>query len=214
MPQDTFVLNEGRLIGRTSSSGKTRFHMRVVSEPLYIHTDAKALGKPVADAMAFHLKERVKGITASVSAATVEFRKKAAKAFMAGEAWAQKRYSGGRIGPMSPKPGSAMFNDSGRFAASIAVGAAKDDSWRVNVAANRLNDATTARVLWDRLIALVPEFADMRALMAANPIVAATIRVREKMIEKGRATDKPATVGDALRLGMKFAQNVSKLFAA
>jgi hypothetical protein len=122
MPSKAIVINEG-IEMRTSKSGKARYTITVKSEPIIFATDPKPVMKALAGSVALHYRNAIKGITAQASEATLEYREKAAKAFREGKKWAQKRYSGGRIGPMGPKPSTALFNDSGRFAESITANA-------------------------------------------------------------------------------------------
>ncbi len=153
---------QSRLSGRETKSGAMRYHISVESQPLIHSFDPRTLGKPVADAMAESLREKIRNIAATASAGTLRARDAAARAYAKGAPWAQKRYAGGRIGAMPPGQTERAFNDSGRFAQSIAVGAA-DDAWRINVASNRLDPSTTGgelgvRRIWAALVRHVPAF--------------------------------------------------------
>lgn len=190
-----FVLNQG-LESRTSKSGKQRFTITVKSEPLIFNTDPKTLGAPVAHAIAHHFRERIRGITAIASPATLRARKSAAKAFAAGEAWAVKRYSGGRTGPMAPHQSDRAFNDSGRFASTITANASKDGMWRINVAANRLSgDTTTVERIWNRLVQLVPEFANPAMLMENDLLRRSIEKATRDAIKKAKATSRKLELG-------------------
>lgn len=149
----------------TSGIGKARFTIEVTGDSICINTDPKSLGKPVAEAIAEHLKQRISSIAAQAAPATIAARKVAMKALAAGKTWAVRRYSGGRIGTMQPDQSRALFNDSGRLVKSVAVGATKD-GYVVNVAANRFDAATfnggesALQEMFSRLKQYVPELAD------------------------------------------------------
>jgi hypothetical protein len=195
MPDDVYVLNQG-LRSKTSKSGKTRFSIRVEAEPVIINTNAKALGAEITAAVVEHLRNRVRNISATVSEATRRARERAERAVQRGESWATKRYAGGKMGARQPNQSDRLFNDSGRFAESIVGSAASDNSWRINVAANRLDPQTAnggeaaVQRIWQRLVQLVPE---------SNEILAARIRMVDKMISKGRKTDGEATAWDVAK---------------
>ena len=181
---DVVVIAPG-LEQRTSKTGKERYTIKVSAEPVYVNLSPKELGKDVAIAIANHLKERVKGITAAAAPATIKARKVAAKAFALGKPWAMKRYAGGRTAAAPPNQSDRAFNDSGRFANGITA-TGGDNSWRVNVPANRLSgDASSVQRIWTKLVELVPEFADAALLFQNNNILAARKRTLERMVKKG-----------------------------
>lgn len=191
MADDVVIINDG-LEQRTSKTGKQRFTIRIKSEPVVHNFDPKALGAPVAQAIAHHFRERVKAIAAVAAPATIKARQVAEKAFKAGKPWATQRYSGGRTGPMPPNQSNRLFNDSGRFAETITANGSSDGHWRVNVAANRLSgDAGMVERIWNRLVQLVPEFGDP-ALLLQNDVIRASIRqAQDNLIKKARErTDK------------------------
>jgi hypothetical protein len=187
---NVIVINRG-LEERRSATGRMRRTIRIDAEPMVINMDPKALGKPGADAIANHYREKVRGIAATASATTVKARKAAAKAFSEGKSWAMKRYAGGRIGALPPNQSDRLFNDSGRFADSIVANASNDNAWRINVAANRLDDKTAGPAgverIWNRLVQLVPEFANVGLLFEGNAIARQTLkRVSEERIKIGK----------------------------
>lgn len=192
---DIQILNEPtELRRRESKSGKARFTVEIRSEPLLHNLSPKDLGRGVAEAIADVLRERVRSISAVAGEATMRARLSALKAFTLGKPWAQRRYSGGRTGPMPPARSDRAFNDSGRFAASI-VAQPKDDGFTVNVAANRLDPTTTAgdegvRRMWNRLVELVPEFGDPRRLMDDLRVRRAIDQGHKAMITKLEETSK------------------------
>lgn len=162
---------------RTNKAGasKSKFTIEVSGESIGIGLDPKSYGAPVAAAIAELYKERIRSITATASAATVRAREAAKAAFARGEAWAMKRYGGGRIGSLEPGQSDRLFNDSGRFAQSIAVGSQPGDAnFTINVAANRLSTTTISaaalQTIWQKLVSLVPEFADPKKLMDSIPV--------------------------------------------
>lgn len=180
MPDDVLLLGAANLQARerTSKSGavKTRYTINVKGDTILVNTDPKSLSKGPADAIAALLRERISSISAVAAPATIKARAVAAKALARGEAWAVKRYGGGRTGTLQPNQSNRLFNDSGRMAQSIAVGATSD-GYTVNVAANRLSpdtlngDATGALArIWDLLKQYVPELADTRKLMDSIPV--------------------------------------------
>ena len=191
MSDPVLILNRG-LEERKTRSGKSRFAIRIDSEPIIINNDPKSLGKPVAEAIAHHFRERIRGITEIASAATLKARTVAAKAYAEGKQWAIKRYSGGRIGALAPNQSDRAFNDSGRFANSIVANASSDGAWRINVAASRLNPETAGsggvQRIWNRLVELVPEFGDPALLLSGNAILKRVIEsiVKEQHIKKGK----------------------------
>lgn len=150
---------------RGSSIGPARYTVEVTGDSIVVNTDPKSLGRPVAEAIAEHLKERIRGITAAAAPATIKAREAAAKALAQGKAWAVKRYSGGRIGSRTPGQHKTLFRDSGRLEESIAVGAT-NDGYVVNVAANRFSPDTfdggegALQQMFAKLKQYIPELAD------------------------------------------------------
>ena len=216
MSDEVIVLNEG-LESRTSKTGKTRYTIRVTAEPIAVNLDAKALGAPVAQAIAHHFRERVRGISAVAAPATLKARESAQRAFKAGKAWAMKRYAGGRIGPMEPNQTNTAFNDSRRFADSITANASKDNAWRINVAANRLDERTAGasgvQRIWQRLVQLVPEFGNPALLMQSDIIRASVKRAQQDMIKVARATTGKLEVSRVKAL-FDVGRGIANLFSA
>lgn len=191
---DVIVLNEG-LEFKTSKSGKTRATIKVSAEPLIHDFDAKELGKAPAQAIAGWFRQRIGDISSAAAPATLKARTVAKKAFGLGKTWALKRYAGGRIGAMPPTGSMALFNDSGRLAKSITANASSDDSWRVNVAANRLSPDTADHggtsaiaAIFAKLVSFVPEIGDASALTDVLPVRAAIQDSINILIQKGAAT--------------------------
>ncbi len=168
--QDVIVLNDFGAMRveerqRTTGSGTaSRYTVTMTAEPI-LHDFAQAkLSRTVPEAIAELLRRQVMAIGEAISPATVLKRKYAAAAFDRGEAWAKQRFSGGRIGPM--KPGTAeggadrLFNDSGRFAKSIvAMQNIEEESFTINVAANRLRPDTFPGGAFDRMIERLRQLA-------------------------------------------------------
>lgn len=166
----------GGKVGKSGKVGKTRYTVEVRGDTILANTDPKSLGKGPAEAIAQVLRERISSISATASAATMRARVAAAKALAKGEAWAVKRYSGGRIGLMQPSQSNRLMNDSGRLASSVVAGATSE-GYTINVAGNRfdpstLNGDSTAALerIFQRLKELVPELADTRRLMDSIPV--------------------------------------------
>lgn len=178
------VLNAG-LRSSTSKSGKQRFHIAVESEALAFDLDTYRLAKPVAEAYAHHLREKVRAIAAVASPATLKARAVLKKAYDAGKPWAVKRFSGGRTGATPPTDSTTAFNHSGRFRESIVAAPASDGTFRVNVAANRLSSQTgNVDRIWQRLVQLVPEFADVGKAMTSDAMLMARTKTAQGMILK------------------------------
>jgi hypothetical protein len=182
-----------------------------------VNVSPKDLGAPVANAIAFHLSEKMKGISATASKATIRARQSAELAMQAGKSWAMKRYAGGRIGSKPPNVSDRLFNDSGRFAESIVAAAASDGTWRVNVAANRLDPqtanggVTAVQRIWQRLLELVPEFQDVGLIIRQNKLLERTV---QNMISKGRKTDGKASAMDVAKAVAKLVKTASDIIAA
>jgi hypothetical protein len=204
---------------RTNKAGvtKQRYTVKVSGDSILVQTDASALGQGVAEAMANVLRNGIRGITAKASQATLNWRKSAVAALTGNAAhrevlrssfakkeiaagrgrllgntgeWARRRYSGGRLGAMSPNQSDRLFNDSGRLADSIAVGSTKDGYWVVNVAANRFDPSTLGgdggalTRIYRRLVELVPEFGDPARLMANHEVNGALVDGIKGLIQK------------------------------
>lgn len=190
---DVVILNDfgdATLKSRTSSTGKQRTTVSYKAQAIAHNFDPKLAGKVVADAIAATLKMKVQQIATVASSATLRARKVAAKAFAVGEPWATKRYGGGKLGAMAPNQSDRAYNDSGRFAAGIAVGP-KSDGWVVNVPANRLSVADIGELgvmkAFDKLRELVPEFADPKRLMDDLTVRGAVKQSVANMIQIARA---------------------------
>lgn len=198
---------------RVSSSGREKYTVDVIGEPLVFKFEDKTLEQAVATSLATALREKVTGITEQAAPATLEARKVAARSLAAGKPWAKKRYSGGKIGETPPNQTTRAFNDSGRFARSIVAGAAKG-KWIVNVAANRL-DAATGDIerIWHRLVQLVPEFADHARLFATPNVQKAVGAACESYIAKAPATRDEFTAARAKALMSQVALAVLKAVA-
>lgn len=198
---------------RVSSSGKEKFTVDVIGEPIVFKFEDKTLEQAVATQIASTLRAKVEGITQDAAPATLKARESAAKAFAAGKPWAKKKYSGGKLGAMAPNQSTKAFNDSGRFAKSIVAGAAKG-KWIVNVAASRL-DPTTGNIarIWQRLVSLVPEFADHARLFNAPEVARVVGMACQSYIAKAPATRDEFTAARAKALMNQIALVVLKAVA-
>jgi hypothetical protein len=151
---------------RTTGAGtSSRYTMTFTGEPIVHDFAAVKLSKIVPEAIAALLKRQVEAITERASEATILKRKYAAAAVKRGASWAVKRYSGGRTGAIAPATASddRLFNDSGRFAQSIAVMQnPTEEGFTINVAANRLRPETFSgdgfSKMIERLRQLAPAF--------------------------------------------------------
>lgn len=141
---------------RTTSAGtNSRQTVTFTGEPIVHDYAGIKLNRRVAEAIAALIKRQIAEITEKASEATILKRKYAKAAFARGAAWAVKRYAGGRIGALPPEAASEdrMFNDSGRLAAGIAVMQnTEEQSFTINVAANRLDTRTFAAGQFDAMI--------------------------------------------------------------
>lgn len=210
MNKDSVVIIDpaGLLEKRTSKSGRSRHTVRIKAEPIAINTDPKTLGQGIADALALHYRNEIKSIAAPAASATIKARESAAR--NSDSRWVKRRYAGGRIGPMSPNQSSRAFNDSSRFAKSLVARATKSGSWIINVAANRLDDATSGGALriWNRLKSLVPSIANIGLALTANDVLRAAVKSVEASIKKGPASTKPADWGGRLSKAFDVGNNL------
>jgi hypothetical protein len=213
------VLNEG--LELRERNGKQRFTVKVTAEPIVHQFDAYLLGKGPAEAIAEHFRQKIRGIGEKASAATLRARAGFARGVAAGKAWALKRYAGGRTGVTPPNESDRLFNDSGRLASSITANANKDgDTWRINVAANRLDPATANRggiaaveQIFSRLVELVPEFGDSSLLATALPIRKAIQDSAKQLLAKARATKSQLDIQLAKQIFAR-AKQAASIFAA
>jgi hypothetical protein len=209
---EVIVLNEGLETRTNNKTGKTRFSVRIEAEPVFVVTDPKTLGAPVAQAIAHHLKQKTLGIGQVASAATLKARQVAELAMQVGKPWAMKRYAGGKIGSKPPNTSDRLFNDSGRFAESITANASSDGAWRVNVAANRLSGPPeTVQRIWRRLLELVPEFGNIALLLEQNKVLDKMVA---KMITKGKATAGRASAWDVAKAAAQVIRTAADIVAA
>lgn len=208
MADELFVINEG-LEMRTASSGKTKFVVRIVSEPLIINTDPSFLAMKPAIRMAEFLRQKVAAVTAKAPPNTLRARETALKAFIQGKEWAVKRYSGGRMGSMPPARSDNALSDSGRLAKGIAATKGKDGTWRVNVPGNRLDESTSGGFerVWNRLVQLVPEFG---ASIATNIVQEGVEWSMRNMIKKAKSSSGKLQMGIVKEL-FKIGQNLANI---
>jgi hypothetical protein len=211
---------------RTRASGAQTHTIEIKSAPVAVVVDAAMLGLPVATALADTITAQIEDIGEPAKDSTIKARKVEARAFVAGEPWAVKRYSGGRTGATPPNIHSTrMFNNSGRLARSIAVRATKDGVYIVNCAANRLNPADfkggemgpAYQHMVSELVRLVPA---MSAPMAQGKVIDMQQRVARGMHIKGRMGEKgsavaarAATVGSGWGVARDLARLVEGLVA-
>lgn len=186
MSGETVVINNG-FTTRTRTSGKQYTTIDVSAESLVHNLDPKQLGQDVADAIAEHFRQRIAGITATVSAATKRARANAAKALADGDYAAQRRYGGGRIGTMPPNQSDRLFNDSGRLVKSIVARATSAGEWIVNVAGNRLSEAEFGKGFAAMLDRLRP-YIDVDGLRTSIPFRRAVENGQRQMIQKQEAS--------------------------
>jgi len=203
--QQTVKLNDFGVTERlrtTSRGTSSRFTVSITAAPITLVFDPKAMGQPVAEAIAEVIRTKVRDIGETVSPATIAARQRARDAFSRGEPWARRRYGAApipqaasvialgpaapdkrsnskRLGGMEPGQTSRFWNDSGRFAAGLIVRPTKGNEWVVNVPANRFDPVTFRggrAALLDaiaRLQQLVPELGNARELLKHPDVRAA-----------------------------------------
>lgn len=182
------VINNG-FTARTSSTGRTRVTVECRSEPIVHNLDPKQLGAGPAAAIAEHIRQRILGITARASAATIERRKRAAAA--PGLPSNAARYSGGRIGATTAAASDRLFNDSGRLAKSIVARATSGAQYVINVAANRLDSRTFTAAAFaamlEKLAQYVPEIRNPALLADSLPVRKAIRDAAAQIVQKQSA---------------------------
>lgn len=172
--QDVVVLNDMGASSlssrtRTTSSGdaSVRYSIEMRADPILHDFNQENLGQGPAQAIRDLLSRKMKAIGVAAADSTALRRANAAVGLAAGVPSYVARYSGGKIGLKPPRTTDPqnLFNDSGRFADGMAVRFnPTDNNFTINVPANRLDPRTfgggeAALVrMWQRLVALVPEF--------------------------------------------------------
>ena len=172
--QDVVVLNDMGASSlssrtRTTSSGNAsvRYSIEMRADPILHDFNQENIGQGPAQAIRDLLSRKMKEIGVAAAASTALRRANAAVGLAAGVPSYVARYSGGKIGLKPPRTADPqnLFNDSGRFADGMAVRFnPTDNNFTINVPANRLDPRTfgggeAALVrMWERLVALVPEF--------------------------------------------------------
>ena len=189
--QDTIVLNDfgGTVLSqrtRTSSAGKAtvRYTLDIKATPILNTLNGVDMGKGPAFAIRDLLEAQTLAISQPAAPATVLKRRQAAAALARGEAWATRRYTGGRTGLTRPGTGGAngagntFGNDSGRLARGYFVMQnPKEGSWTVNVPANRLDPSTWNgsgfEAFVSRFVQLVPALGNPRSILNEESFVRA-----------------------------------------
>lgn len=194
----SFVARRGTLA--SGKQRKARYSFEIKSEPLLMDLDELNLGRGPAEAIRDLIKDQINGIAVRASKATLAARERAAAAFSRGEAWALKRYGGGRIGAMAPNQSDKLYNDSGRLRESIYVSPNMTDAvYTVNVAANRLNPdqfgAGHAGMV-SRLVELVPAL-DPKKLLGMPTVERAIKKASDELIVK-LTDNRDATIARGL----------------
>ncbi len=172
--QDVVVVND---LGTSSLSSRTRtnasggesvrYSIELQAEPILHDFNQEALGQGPAEAIRALLERKIKELKATASPATGHRRANASVGLAAGNPSDVARYSGGKTGTKPPRLETPprLFNDSGRLAEGLAVRFnPTSDNFTINVTANRLDPRTFRGgeagivAMWQRLVALVPEF--------------------------------------------------------
>jgi hypothetical protein len=195
-PDTIVVLSDFRGVQtqqRTRSSGKQQTSLKITGEPVAVNLDEKELARAAAAAIVDVIREQVTGIGTDASKGTQAKRRTQAKAYAAGEAWAMRQFSGGKMGATPPNQTARLFNNSGRMAKGIhAVWSKSEAAWIVRFPANRFAPEFLAKpggqAVLDRLVELVPS---MRNPMAEPAVIDALERTEEMMrfVLRGKAGD-------------------------
>jgi hypothetical protein len=191
--EQVMVLNDYGLHRRerTLKSGavKSRYTIEIKADPVIIGVDPRPVTKATAESIAEHFRKSIEAISANPKPATIKAQAVAARANAAGKAWATRQYSGGRMGSTPPQQTGRMFNNSGRLAKSLVVGATRD-GWVVNVAANRFDPRTASEAgilrMFEQLRAMVPGWGNAGQLMNV-------LSVRKALNDSLRAQVRKAT---------------------
>lgn len=211
---DIVIVNQP-LKRRESKSGKVSYRVEMKSEPLVFNLDPKVLGETVSNAIAAELRAQVQGITAQAAPATLKARERERKAYAAGKPWALKRFTGGKMGDTPPTNSTRVFNNSGRFAQSIAAGAASGGRWIINFAANRLDPQTgNVERIWSKLLQHVPAFAQPALLLGTKTVRAAVQDGLDAMVTKAEKSGDELSLARARNLALMVARVLLKAMAA
>jgi len=223
--QVSIVINQGLTMRtRSTSSGtKSRFTVEIEAEPI-LHTFNHArLGAEPALAIKQAITQQIQGIGESVLPSTFLQRKYAATAFARSSRWAIKRYSGGKTGATPPGVTAQLFNDSGRLAKGIFVRQnVADDSFTVNVPANRFNMATFKNQgdlvnMINRLRSLVPGLSNPTSLWSVPSVRLALAKTIDTVLitKLGKAySDETALRAELAKRGFEVLQQVIELIAS
>lgn len=162
------TLTERRGTTAAGTRRKARYAIDIKSEPLLMDLNELDLGQVVAETWAQRIRDNISGIAVRASDATIAMRLKAANALVKGEAWALKRYGGGRMGTFRPNMSDKLFNDSGRLEAGVFVRQnLTDASYTVNFPANRMNPSLFGKgyeAMVAKFVELVPMLDPKKAL--------------------------------------------------
>lgn len=215
---DVLVLNDYRslrLDQRTRKGGKQYVTISIAADPIAVNLNEREIARPVAEAIAEAIRKQTREIAETVSKATAAKRKAAEVAFAKGEAWAMKRYAGGRMGAMPPnQSGDKLFNDSGRLAAGITVNPdAKEGRWVINAPANRWVASNfkpgQMEALAQRWASLVPALRDPLDVPSVRDVLQKTTQAMIAVLH-----DKSAEAADrARRLVLQNTARVLQLVA-
>ena len=140
---------------RVLKSGVERhkYTVEIESEPIVFDLAELRLGKGPAEAIREEMIADFNRITERASPATIDKRERAKVALAAGKRWAVKRYSGGRTGTTPPSGSIRKLIDSGRLKNGIFVRENRsDESWTVNVPANRLKQEDFTPSAWRQFL--------------------------------------------------------------
>jgi hypothetical protein len=182
---DVQVINvhkAGPVLSVKSSGKGTRITTTVTSQPITVMLDEGAVAKRAAEVLARTIREQTERITQMVKPATAAARRTIEKAFARGEAYAVKRFTGGRTGVTPPRSGeNRKFNHSGRLARSIVANySKKSKEWFINYAANRwrpedFKSMAAMQEAFAKWVALVPVLQDASSDLGIQRAIRETV---------------------------------------
>lgn len=176
---------------RVLKSGKRqrRFSVVIGAEPIVHVFDSRDMGRGPAEAITGIMQDRLVTNDRKVSAAAVDFRNVARRAFDRGERWAMKRYAGGRIGPKRPIENSERYaHDSGRLAEHMFARFDRSISaWNVHPPANRLNPNTFGNPnAFEAFLEGFADIIDIKSILTTNTFKNAQAKALSNAIQVTR----------------------------
>ncbi len=123
MPDDIIYFGATNLRQRTAASGSQRYTVDVSGDSIGVNLDPKALGRPLADAIAVFFHDAIQNITAVASPATLRARAAAQRAFRGIQE--RKQANAAKKAAKASKPKAATAARPARAASAPKYGPAK-----------------------------------------------------------------------------------------